>query len=65
MAHNISLLSVDKRTKIEMDKRASLLIYRLRRKEIKRGEILLEIENTEDSEKAIFKESLNKYKAMR
>lgn len=65
MSYNISLLSAGQQAKIEADKRASLLIYQLRSGTIKRGDILLEIENTEDSEKAMFKESLNKYKAMK
>jgi hypothetical protein len=67
MSFNLSLLAPDEKNKVELDKQASFLVWRM--KEAKCGpEAIIERANkiTDLREKAFFEQSIEKYKrAMR
>jgi hypothetical protein len=62
---NLSLLPEAEQRNLELSRQAALLIHQLNRAEITRVDILKKIDALEESEQPIFKELLNKYRAVK
>ena len=62
---NIALLTASERYKIELSKRAALLIYELRYNKIHREDIQREIAEEPESTREYFKSELNRYQGMK
>lgn len=60
---NIANMTKEQQRHIEIEKHAALLIWKLRRNIISRGDILLELENSDNKE--ALRAALNKFKGMR
>ena len=62
---NLFLLSDQDRRNIELSRMAALLIHKMKRGIVTRSKVSSELSSLDISEQEIFKDFLNKYKAMR
>ncbi|MFC1233561.1 MULTISPECIES: DUF3283 family protein [unclassified Vibrio] len=63
MPVNLSLLSVEEKNKIEIDKQASYLVWQLKQAKIGPNEMLIQREKLKnEDEKTCFEQSVAKYK---
>ena len=57
-------MSQQRQEKIEIDKRAALLVYKMRAGQISRRDVVQEIERTDESKRELLKSALNKYRGL-
>lgn len=62
MSYNLSELPERDRLMIELDRQASLLIYRLKKNKITRYQVVREIDNKPESQREDFRRLVNIYK---
>ena len=62
---NISTLPKSDRIKVELERKASLLIHKLKRREISRADVIVETEKLPTESQDAFKSALNKFQEMK
>lgn len=65
MSFNLSLLPVEQKNEIELDKQASFLVWQLKQGKITPETLIIELDKKSQAhEHAVFEQSIQKYKMM-